>query len=60
MAFAVHPNNGGMLMNAQEYWKVFLDSGIPEYYVMYHQAKKMEEPNVFDDPGTGTSGMPLQ
>ncbi len=47
-------------MNAQEYWKVFLDSGIPEYYVMYNRAKKMEEHHVFDDPGTGDSGLPLQ
>lgn len=47
-------------MNAQEYWKAFLDSGIPEYYVMYNQARKMEERNVFDDPGIGNSGQPLQ
>ena len=47
-------------MNAQEYWKAFIDSGIPEYYVMYNQAKKMEEHNVFDDPGIGNSGLPLQ
>ena len=47
-------------MNAQEYWKVFLESGIPEYYVMYNQAKKMEEHNVFNDPRIGNSGLPLQ
>ena len=46
-------------MNAQEYWKVFLDSGIPEYYMMYNRAKKMEAHHVFDDPGIGDSGMPL-
>lgn len=47
-------------MNAQEYWKVFLDSGIPEYYVMYNQAKQLEENNVFDDSGIGNSGLTLQ
>lgn len=47
-------------MNAQDYWKVFLDSGIPEYYVLYNQAKKTEELHVFNDPGTGPSGNPLR
>lgn len=47
-------------MNSQDYWKCFLDSGIPEYYLMYHQAKKMEASHVFEDTGTGTSGLSLQ
>ena len=47
-------------MNAQEYWKVFLDSGIPEYYLLYNQCKKMEEDHVSDDQRTGDSGLSLQ
>lgn len=47
-------------MNAQDYWKVFLDSGIPEYYIMYNRAKKLEDTNVFEDPGVGPAGVPLQ
>ena len=41
-------------------WKVFMDSGIPEYYVLYQQLKRMEESNVSNNPGTGTSGLSLQ
>ena len=55
-----YPIYGGMPMNAQDYWKVFLDSGIPEYYLLYNQARKSEENHVYDDPGAGTAGMPLQ
>lgn len=47
-------------MDAQGYWKVFMDSGIPEYYLLYNRAKKMEEADVFDNQGTGASGKSLQ
>ncbi len=47
-------------MDAKNYWKVFLDSGIPEYYLLYNRARKMEEANVLDHQGTGASGMSLQ
>ena len=46
-------------MNAQDYWKVFLDSGIPEYYLLYNKAKRQEESNVLDDAGAGTAGLAL-
>ena len=52
-----YPIYGGMCMTAQDYWKVFLDSGIPEYYLLYNQAKKTEENHVFNHTGTGSSGM---
>lgn len=47
-------------MNAQDYWKVFIDSGIPEYYLLYNQAKKAEEAYVCNHPGASSSGMSLQ
>lgn len=47
-------------MNAQDYWRVFVDSGIPEYYVLYNRAKKMEESYVPEDTGSGNTGMSLQ
>jgi len=47
-------------MNSQDYWKVFLDSGIPEYYLLYNKAKKSEESYVCNDPGAGSSGVSLQ
>lgn len=47
-------------MDSTECWKVFMDSGIPEYYVLYQQLRRMEESNVSNYPGTGTSGLSLQ
>lgn len=47
-------------MNSQDYWKVFIDSGIPEYYMLYNRAKKLEEANVFDNQGIGASCQSLQ
>ena len=47
-------------MDAKQYWNVFLDSGIPEYYLLYTHAKKMEETHVLDNTGTGAAGLALQ
>ena len=47
-------------MDAKQYWNVFLDSGIPEYYLLYTKAKKLEAAHVLDDTGTGTAGLTLQ
>ncbi len=38
-------------MNAMDYWQFFLETGAPEYYLMYQKALKMEEHHVFDNPG---------
>lgn len=47
-------------MDAKQYWRVFLDSGIPEYYLLYISAKKQEESHVLDNTGIGTSDLTLQ
>lgn len=48
-------------MNARNYWQLFLTTGSPEAYLLYHEAKRMEtEPHVFDDPGAGAAGNGLQ
>ena len=47
-------------MNAVDYWQLFLETGAPEAYLMYHQAQKSEEPHVFDDSGHRTEGNGLQ
>ena len=47
-------------MNAQNFWQLFLETGAPELYMMYHQAKRMESSHVPDDPGTGAAGHGLQ
>lgn len=47
-------------MNAGDYWKAFLDSGIPEYYLMFCNARKVEESNVFDYTSAGDSRISIQ
>ena len=47
-------------MDAKDYWKFFLDSGIPEYYILYNQAKLSEDGHVSKHQGTGSSGQSLQ
>lgn len=43
-------------MTSQEYWQMFLETGLPEMYLLYNNARKMETINVLDNPGPGASG----
>lgn len=47
-------------MDAKEYWRLFLETGAPEVYLMYSQALKSEETYVSDYHGTGVTGQRLQ
>lgn len=47
-------------MDAMAYWQLFLETGAPELYLMYHRARKTEDGHVLDDQGTGASGVSLQ
>ena len=47
-------------MKATDYWRLFLETGAPEYYLLYQRARKMEAPNVSDDPGHCPQGNGLQ
>lgn len=47
-------------MNASDYWKFFMETGVPEYYLMYQKALKSEAPYVFDDPSHCAQGHGLQ
>ena len=42
-------------MKSQDYWQVFLETGAPEVYLMYHEAKRMEVNHVSDNPGVGAA-----
>ena len=46
-------------MNAKDYWKFFLETGAPEYYLLYQNALKMEGNHVPDDPGYCAPGYRL-
>lgn len=38
-------------MNATDFWRFFMETGAPEYYLMYQKAMKAEANHVLDDPG---------
>lgn len=37
-------------MKSADYWNFFLETGVPEYYMLYQRALKMEKNDVSDDP----------
>lgn len=47
-------------MNAQDYWKIFMETGLPEAYMLYSRAKKVEASNVSDNESVGPAGNRLQ
>lgn len=47
-------------MNAQDYWNIFLETGAPEMYLMFNQARKMEVGHVSEDQGLGFKSIPIQ
>ena len=46
-------------MNAQNYWQLFLETGAPEMYLLYNEAKKAEEHNVPQYQRIGPQGQQL-
>lgn len=46
-------------MEALNYWQLFLETGAPEFYLMYNKARKMEKGNVFNCSGPGAPGNTL-
>jgi len=47
-------------VNAVDYWNFFLETGVPEYYLLYQNALKLEEKHVFDNPSHRAQGYRLQ
>lgn len=47
-------------MRAHDYWQLFLQTGSPEVYLMYNEARKTEQNHVHNDSGPGTAGHSLQ
>ena len=60
MGIYVNPTIGGMKMNAQGLWQLFMETGAPEMYLLYNKARRAEDRNVLDDSGIGASGNTLQ
>ena len=47
-------------MKAADYWNFFLETGAPEYYLLYQKQQKLEAPHVSDNPGHRAPGHGLQ
>jgi hypothetical protein len=47
-------------MDAKEYWKLFVETGAPEMYLLYSNALKMEDRHVPERSGPGAAGHGLQ
>ena len=46
-------------MQSQDYWQLFMETGAPELYLLYNNALKMENVNVFNNLGAGAKGYGL-
>jgi len=49
-----------MTVNATDYWNFFVETGVPEYYLLYQKALKMEASHVPNDSGHCPPGHGLQ
>ena len=47
-------------MNAQEYWKIFLETGAPEMYLLFRQECRLEDKHVLDNTGVSAACHGLQ
>ena len=47
-------------MDAKNYWRLFMETGAPEMYLMYTQMRRQEANDVFENPGPGCSGHSVQ
>lgn len=47
-------------MDSKMYWQLFLETGAPEMYLLYNQARKTEETHVLDNAWLGTEDYKLQ
>ena len=47
-------------MDSHVAWQLFMETGAPEMYLIYNQARKAEMSHVFNDSGTGAQGHKVQ
>jgi len=47
-------------MKAEDYWQIFLETGAPEMYLLFNNARRMDSEHVLDDSGPGVAGHSLQ
>ena len=47
-------------MIAQDYWRIFLETGAPELYLLYSITRKLEETHVSDCTSIGSESCSVQ
>lgn len=47
-------------MDAKDYWMIFMETGLPEAYMLYSLAKRMEISNVSKHESAGPEGNGVQ
>lgn len=47
-------------MKADDYWKLFMETGAPECYLMFRSECRREQQDVFEDTGLGTPANGVQ
>lgn len=47
-------------MNSQDYWQLFMDTGSPEIYLLYNEAKKVESTHVYNNSRPRVEGHTIQ
>ena len=47
-------------MKSDAFWQLFLTTGSPEAYLAYHEAKRMEQPYVFEHERSCAANNSLQ
>ena len=47
-------------MDSHIAWQLFMETGAPEMYLIYNQARKAEMPHVFDNSGIGAESHKVQ
>ena len=48
------------MMNSNVYWQLFLETGSPEAYLMFHDARRMEKSYVSQHEGLGGASHTVQ
>ena len=47
-------------MDVKAAWQMFVETGAPEMYLLYTQARKTEKPYVFEDSRPGPASYEIQ
>ncbi len=47
-------------MDAKNYWDLFIETGAPEMYLLYTEARRVDINHVFNSQRTGASDCELQ